>query len=82
MDRATMPRAVHWPSDLQAALRHSKIMIQLLTPPYFTSPWCMAELRCMQAREELLGLAGPEISQGLIYPILYSQAGLRQEYIA
>jgi TIR domain-containing protein len=51
MDRATMPRAVHWPSDLQAALRHSKIMIQLLTPPYFTSPWCMAELRSMQAGE-------------------------------
>lgn len=73
MDRE-MPRAVHWPSNLQSALRHSKIMVQLLTPPYFESKWCMAELRSMQAREEMLGLAGSEISQGLIYPILYSDS--------
>jgi hypothetical protein len=73
LDRG-MARAVHWPSDLQTALLHSKIMIQLLTPHYFTSAWCMAELRSMQAREKLLGLAGPEISQGLIYPILYSDS--------
>jgi len=70
----TMPRGVHWPENLRSALRHSKIMLQLLTPPYFTSPWCMAELRSMQAREKMLGLAGPEISQGLIYPILYSDS--------
>jgi len=69
-----MSRAVHWPSDLEIALRHIKIMIQLLTPNYFESEWCMAELRSMQAREKLLGLAGPEISQGLIYPILYSDS--------
>lgn len=73
MDRA-MPRAVHWPSELQIALRHSKIMIQMLTPNYFESKWCMAELSSMRAREEILGLAGPEISQGLIYPILYSDS--------
>jgi hypothetical protein len=73
VDRS-MPRAVHWPNNLQNALRHSKIMIQLLTPHYFTSNWCMAELRSMQAREEMLGLAGTEISQGLIYPILYSDS--------
>nr|WP_225954177.1 TIR domain-containing protein [Kibdelosporangium phytohabitans] len=73
MDR-TMPRAVHWPSNLRTALRHSKIMIQVLTPHYFTSRWCMAELRSMQAREEMLGLGGAEISQGLIYPILYSDS--------
>lgn len=73
MDR-TMSRAVHWPSNLQDALRHSKIMVQLLTPHYFASPWCMAELCSMQEREKLLGLAGPGISQGLIYPILYSDS--------
>lgn len=73
MDRE-MPRAVHWPNELRIALRHSKIMIQLLAPNYFTSRWCMAELRSMRAREEMLGLAGPEISQGLIYPILYSDS--------
>jgi hypothetical protein len=57
LDRG-MARAVHWPSNLQTALRHSKIMIQLLTPHYFTSAWCMAQHA--QAREKLLGLAGLE----------------------
>ena len=69
-----MPRAVHWPSNLQHALLHSKIMIQLLTPPYFDSDWCLAEFRSMRAREELLGLAGAGQSQGLIYPILYGDS--------
>ncbi|AXB48778.1 TIR domain-containing protein [Amycolatopsis albispora] len=73
MDRE-MPRAVHWPSNLQDALLHSKIMVQLLTPPYFKSPWCLAEMQSMQAREEVLGLAGNGISQGLIYPILYGDS--------
>jgi hypothetical protein len=73
MDR-TMPRAVEWAHNLENSLRHSKIMIQLLTPPYFESDWCMAELESMQAREAMLGLAGADISQGLIYPILYSDS--------
>jgi hypothetical protein len=73
MDRE-MERGEHWPFSMQNALRHSKIMIQMLTPKYFESRWCMAELRSMEAREQLLGLAGSEISQGLIYPILYSDS--------
>ncbi len=73
MDR-TMPRAVEWAHNLENSLRHSKVMIQLLTPHYFESDWCMAELESMRAREALLGLAGADISQGLIYPILYSDS--------
>jgi hypothetical protein len=69
-----MPRAVHWPSDLRHALRHSKIMIQLLNPQYFASPWCLAEWHNMLERERMLGLASPEKPQGLIYPILYSDS--------
>jgi hypothetical protein len=73
MDRG-MSKGVHWPSSLQHALHRSKIMIQVLSPGYFKSNWCMAELRSMQAREKLLGFASPEIPQGLIYPILYSDS--------
>ncbi|WP_394617407.1 TIR domain-containing protein [Lentzea sp. JNUCC 0626] len=73
MDR-TMPRAVEWAHNLENSLRYSKIMIQLLTPPYFESDWCMAELESMHQREAMLGLAGSDISQGLIYPILYSDS--------
>jgi hypothetical protein len=49
-------------------------MIQLLTPPYFESPWCMAEWRSMQARQQLLGLASPRLPQSLVYSILYSDS--------
>ncbi|MGM1065382.1 toll/interleukin-1 receptor domain-containing protein [Saccharothrix sp. Mg75] len=70
----TMPSAVDWPSNLQKALHRSKIMIQLLTPPYFESQWCVAEWRSMQEREKMLGLAGSDLTQGLVYPILYSDS--------
>lgn len=70
----TMPRGVEWPPELENALRHSKIMVPVLTPPYFQSRWCMAEWRSMVAREKMLGLAGQKHSQGLIYPILYSDS--------
>lgn len=69
-----MPRAVHWPSSLRRALRRSKIMIQLLTPQYFESPWCMAEWQSMLAREKMLGLASPERPQGLVVPILFADS--------
>jgi hypothetical protein len=69
-----MARGVHWPAELQKALRHSKIMIAVLSPPYFESPWCLAEWRSMRARENLLGLASPQCPQGLIYPLLYSDS--------
>ncbi|ROP38194.1 TIR domain-containing protein [Saccharothrix texasensis] len=70
----TMSRAVHWPSSLQHALRHSKIMIQLLTPHYFQSRWCRAEWYSMLEREKVLGIANPGQPMGLIYPILYSDS--------
>jgi len=69
-----MERGVSWPDRLDKALRRSKILIAVLSPPYFTSPWCMAEMRNMFRREEFLGLAGPDRPQGLIYPILYSDS--------
>lgn len=73
VDRS-MPRGVHWPADLRKALRHSKILIPLFSPPYFESAWCMAEWKSMKAREEQLGLATLDRPQGLVYPILYSDS--------
>lgn len=69
-----MEKAVHWPARLEKALCRSKVMIALLSPPYFESPWCMAELRNMFAREKFLGLASPDRPQGLVYPVLYSDS--------
>lgn len=70
----TMERGVHWPSRLQKALLRSKVMVPVLSPPYFASRWCMAEWESMAAREELLGLANADRPQRLIYPILYSDS--------
>ena len=70
----SMPRAVHWPSELKKALRHSKVLVPVFSPAFFESSWCMAEWESMRAREKLLGLASPERPQGLVYPILYSDS--------
>src|SRR2546421_13118609 len=54
LDKA-MERGVHWPTDIADALRRSKILIPICTPPYFWSPWCTAEWHSMRKREEMLG---------------------------
>lgn len=69
-----IPHGSHWPEALRKALLHSKIMVAVLTPPYWESSWCMAEWKSMRAREKKLGLTGVERPQGLIYPILYSDS--------
>ncbi|HEX4721407.1 MAG TPA: toll/interleukin-1 receptor domain-containing protein [Pseudonocardiaceae bacterium] len=69
-----MERGVDWPYQLEKALHRSKILVAVLSPPYFTSAWCMAELSNMLAREKFLGLASPDRPQGLIYPILYADS--------
>ncbi|PPK64831.1 toll/interleukin-1 receptor domain-containing protein [Actinokineospora auranticolor] len=73
IDRS-MSRGVHWPSNLRQALQRSKIIVPIYTPPYFQSPWCMAEWRSMRERERVLGLASADVPQGLILPILFSDS--------
>jgi hypothetical protein len=62
----------HWPTRLQAALAHSKYLIAVWSPQYFTSPWCCAEWRSMRQREDLLGLRRGPKPTGLIYPVVFS----------
>jgi hypothetical protein len=69
-----MSRGVHWPSQLENALQGSKILVAVLSAPYFRSKWCMTELDNMRAREKVLGLASPERPQGLIYPIRFADS--------
>jgi len=69
-----MARGEHWPSSLQRALLHSKIMLQVLHPPYFQSKWCMAEWMSMRERQSRLGLASIDVPQGLIYSVLYGDS--------
>jgi len=36
---STMETGVHWPSGLEWALRRSRLLLPIWSPPYFTSPW-------------------------------------------
>lgn len=61
-----------WPQRLEWALHRSRLLLAVWSPPYFTSRWCLAEWRTMVARQELLGVGGPQGHGGLVYPIRYS----------
>lgn len=61
-----------WPENLAWALQRSHLLLAVLSPPYFTSRWCLAEWRTIRRREQALGLGGPGNPLGLIYPIRFS----------
>lgn len=52
---------------IEDALKHSKILIPILAPPYFRSQWCSAEWKTFEAREKELGL--PATGSSLRIPI-------------
>jgi hypothetical protein len=47
-------------------------MIPVWSPGYFTSAWCVAELRTMLKREHILLLSTEENPGGLVFPIKFS----------
>jgi hypothetical protein len=63
-----------WPVRLAEVLARSKILVSIYSPQYFQSQWCCAEWESMAERERLLGLASPELTTGLIFPVLYSDS--------
>jgi hypothetical protein len=42
-----------WPDELRRAIMHSRILLPVLTPAYFTSPWNVAEWRTFEMRESV-----------------------------
>jgi hypothetical protein len=61
---------VHWPNHLRRALLRSKVLVAVWSPPYFRSPWCLAEWSSMRAREQHLRLAG-NTGHELVYPVVF-----------
>lgn len=57
----------HWPTMLQQALARSKMLVAVWSPPYFTSPWCLAEWQTMIAREQ-----APGVRTQLVFPLTYA----------
>lgn len=65
-----MEAGTRWPDHLTRALHRSRLLLAVWSPPYFTSPWCLAEWRTFLARERVLGIGGA--GHPLVYPVRYS----------
>ena len=60
-----------WPQHLRDALATSKVIVPVLSPEYFTSRWCLAELLNMRRRERDTGrrvVYAVQFSDGDFYP--------------
>ncbi|MFF3457121.1 TIR domain-containing protein [Streptomyces sp. NPDC002730] len=55
-----------WPEMLADSLGKSRLLVPVLSPPYFQSEWCVAEWGTMEKREEQVG------APGLIYPVVFA----------
>jgi TIR domain len=66
-----------WPDKLEKSLHRSRLMVAVLSPPYFTSSWCQAEWRSMFLREQMLGL---EADERLIFPLVFSDGDRFPDY--
>lgn len=58
-----------WPDELKNVLRHSRLLLPILTPAYFQSTWNVAEWRTFEERERLAGAR-----DSLILPLLFRGA--------
>ena len=55
VDRNNIPDGSYWRDRLQKALHHSPVLIAYVSPAYFKSPYCMAELQTFMDREDAEG---------------------------
>ncbi|MEW5958465.1 MAG: toll/interleukin-1 receptor domain-containing protein, partial [Chloroflexota bacterium] len=58
-----------WHSRLKYALAHSRCLVAVWSPSYFSSPWCSFELSVMLERESQLGYRSDQNPKGLIIPV-------------
>src|SRR5260221_1953918 len=65
-----------WPQKLRRALKTSRCVLPILSPEYFRSLWCRAELATIKKREECLGMRTEQNSDGLIYAVVFASPAL------
>lgn len=70
-DEASIETGDTWPVTLQESLRRARLLVAVLSPSYFRSPWCLAEFESMRQRESELGLRTPQQPGGLIYAVCF-----------
>jgi hypothetical protein len=62
---------VEWPLALRHSLARSRCLLPILSPEYFRSRWCQAELKTMMERERVLGMRTAANPSGIIFPIRF-----------
>lgn len=65
-----------WPAKLRHALKTSRCVLPVLSPEYFRSNWCKAELASMRNREAALQMRTEQNSGGLIYAAIFASPDL------
>lgn len=63
---------VSWPDNLERALLRSKVMVAVLSPPYFRSRWCRAEWESMLERHRVLGYGTKDHPRHLVLPVRFA----------
>ena len=71
VDQRKVDTGSNWKARVENALKQSKILVAIWSPPYFRSEWCCAEWQSMVAREKTKGLTSIERPHGLVYPIVF-----------
>jgi MinD-like ATPase involved in chromosome partitioning or flagellar assembly len=74
-DRRELVLGKAWPDPISHALLHSRLLLPILIPAYFSSAWHVAEWRTFEARESL---AGPD--KRLISPVALRTPDLFPDY--
>jgi len=71
-DEESLETGTTWPLALREGLHRSRVVVAVLSPSYFRSPWCCAEWTSIRQREKQLGLRTHAATRGLIYPVCFS----------
>lgn len=67
-----MADGVNFPAELRNQIKASGLLLSIWSADYFRSTWCMAEWESFRERQKQLGLFTDDHTQGLVYPIRYS----------
>lgn len=67
-----MADGVNFPAELKQRIKSSSLLLSIWSADYFRSKWCMAEWESFRERQKQLNLFTDDHTQGLVYPIRYS----------
>lgn len=70
LDEESIPKGSNWPVYLMEAIRDSRCLLPIWSPPYFGSRWCSAEWESMQLRERHCQIDRGQWC-GLVVPVVF-----------